>query len=178
MKTRFYNSLIKSKRQQFHLRIGEALETQFVQIAETQPELLRITFTEAGLTEKAIGYWLKAGLRSRERLANREAIGHFNKGLELLSQMEETAERDLEELPFLTALGPTYIAVRGYAAPKLVRCLLRARELCQRTGIPQPFLGITLGIWEWRIVRGDLRLWSTWLPKAGPLPNASTTPEC
>ena len=31
-------------------------------------------FTEAGLAEKAIGYWLKAGLRSQERSANVEAI--------------------------------------------------------------------------------------------------------
>ena len=65
----------------------------------------------------------------------------------------------LEELPFLTALGPTYIAVRGYAAPEVGPVLLTlARELCQEPCFEQPLLGITLGIWERRIVRGDLRL--------------------
>ena len=153
-----YNSLIKGKRQQFHQRIGESLETQFAEVVETQPELLAHHFTEAGRTRKAIGFWLKAGMRSRERSANREAIGHLTRGLALLAQLEETAERDLEELAFLTALGPTFIAVRGYAAPEVGPVLLRARELCQRTGAPQPLLGIMLGIWEWRIVRADLRL--------------------
>ena len=63
-----YNALVKGKRQQFHRRIAEVLEAQFPQTAETQPELLGHHFTEAGLTEKAVGYWLKAGLRSRERV--------------------------------------------------------------------------------------------------------------
>ena len=31
-----YNTLVKSRRQQFHLRIGEVLETQFPQTAEIQ----------------------------------------------------------------------------------------------------------------------------------------------
>ena len=65
-----YNALVKGKRQQFHRRIAEVLEAQFPQTAETQPELLAHHFTEAGLTEKAVGYWLKAGLRSRERSAD------------------------------------------------------------------------------------------------------------
>ncbi len=66
---RLYNALVKNKRQQFHRRIAEVLEARFPQTVETQPELLAHHFTEAGLTEKAIGYWLKAGLRSRERSA-------------------------------------------------------------------------------------------------------------
>jgi serine/threonine protein kinase/predicted ATPase len=153
-----YNALVKSRRQQFHARIGETLETQFPQTAETQPELLGHHFTEAGQIGKAVGYWLKAGLRSRDRSADREAIGHLTKGLALLATLDETPERDVQELQFLTTLGPTYIAVRGYAAPEVGPVLARARELCERTGDPQQLLGIMLGIWEWRIVRGDLRL--------------------
>ncbi len=87
-----YNALVKSKRQQFHRRIGEVLEAQFPQTAETQPELLGHHFTEAGLTEKAIGYWLKAGQRSRERSAFCEAIGHLTKGLALLDTLEESRD--------------------------------------------------------------------------------------
>src|SRR5271167_2561454 len=78
-----YNSLIKAQRQQFHRRTAEVLESQFPSIMETQPELLALHTTEAGLTEKAIGYWLRAGLRSRERSADIEAIGHLTKGLAL-----------------------------------------------------------------------------------------------
>src|SRR5262249_47484676 len=153
-----YNALIKGKRQQFHRRIGDVLEARFPQTVETKPELLAHHFTEAGQTEKAIGYWLKAGLRSRERSALSEAIGHLTKGLALLDTLEESRARDEWELQFLTTLGPTYITARGYAAPEVGPILLRARELCQRLDDPRQLFGIMLGTWEWRIVRADLRL--------------------
>ena len=101
-----YNALVKGKRQQFHRRIAEVLEAQFPQTAETQPELLAHHFTEAGLTEKAVGYWLKAGLRSRERSADCEAIGHLTKGLALLETLEESRGARRQELQFLTTLAP------------------------------------------------------------------------
>jgi class 3 adenylate cyclase/tetratricopeptide (TPR) repeat protein len=153
-----YNALVKGKRQQFHRRVAEALETKFPQTVETQPELLAHHFTEAGLPDKAIGYWLRAGQRSRARSAFCEAIGHLTKGLALLNTLEESRTRDDLELQFLTTLAPAYIAARGYAAPEVGPILVRARELCQRIGEPQQQFGIMLGMWEWRIVRGDLRV--------------------
>ncbi len=153
-----YNSLIKARRQQFHQRIGDVLESQFPQTAETQPELLGHHFTEAGSPEKAIGYWLQAGQRSRERSALSEAIGHLTRGRALLETLAESRERDVLELQFLTALGPVYIAARGYAAPEVGPVLTRARELCRKIGDQQLQFGILLGLWEWHIVRGDLRV--------------------
>ena len=144
-KTRLYNALVKGKRQQFHRRIAEVLEAQFPQTVETQPELLAHHFTEAGLPEKAIGYWLKAGLRSRERSANVEAIGHLTKGLALLGTLDESPERDAQELQFLNPLGTAYIAARGYAAPGGRPGLRRARELCERIGQPPQLFAIMWG---------------------------------
>jgi tetratricopeptide (TPR) repeat protein len=152
-----YNSLVKSKRQQYHRRIAQALEEQFSQTTETRPELLAHHYTEAGLTEKAVDFWLKAGQRSRERSAAREAIGHLTRGLTLLGTLEESLELDDRELQFLTALGPATITAHGYAAPEVGPILLRARELCQRKNDPQHLFGIMLGMWEWRLVRGDLK---------------------
>ena len=57
------------------------MEARFAHLVETQPELLAEHFTEAGMIEKAIGYCLKAGLRSRDRFAHAEAINHLTKGL-------------------------------------------------------------------------------------------------
>ncbi|MDB5309813.1 MAG: pknB 32 [Gemmataceae bacterium] len=153
-----YNSLVKGKRQQFHRRVGDVLEARFPQTAKTQPELLGHHFTEAGMTEKATGYWLEAGQRSRERSAFCEAIGHLTTGLALVDTLEESRTRDDWELQFLTTLAPAYIAARGYAAPEVGPVLVRARDLCQRIGEPRQHFGIMLGVWEWRIVRGDLRV--------------------
>jgi serine/threonine protein kinase/predicted ATPase len=153
-----YNALVKARRQEFHRRIGEVLESRFPQTAETQPELLGRHFTEAGLTEKAICYWLKAGQRSRDRSAFAEAIGHLTRGLTLVATLAESRTRDDWELQFLTGLAPAYIAARGYATPEVGPILVHARELCQRIGDTRQQLGIMLGMWEWHIVRGDLRV--------------------
>jgi predicted ATPase len=152
-----YNALVTGKRQQLHRRIAEALEARFPQTVETQPELLAHHFTEAGPSERAVGYWLNAGLRSRERAADREAIGHLTKALALVETLEETPLRDALRLKILTTLGPAYIAVRGYAAPEVEPILLEAGELCERIGDEPQRFGILLGRWEWHLVRGDLR---------------------
>src|SRR5262245_8837335 len=153
-----YNSLVKGKREQFHRRIAEVLETQFPQTAETRPELLAHHFTDACLTEQAIGYWLMAGLRSRERSANVEAIGHLTKGLALVGTKDESPERDAQELLFLNPLGTAYIATRGYAAPEVGPFFLRARELCDRIGQPAQRFAAMWGVWVWHAVRGQFRL--------------------
>jgi serine/threonine protein kinase/predicted ATPase len=152
-----YNALVKSKRQQFHQRIAAALEERFPQTTETQPELLAHHWTEAGLTDQAIGYWLKAGLRSRERAAESEAIGHLTTALALLEPLQETRERDALRLKILTSLVPAHIAVRGYAAPEAGPILHQATELCRRIGDEAQQFGVMLGDWEWHLVRGDLR---------------------
>jgi predicted ATPase len=152
-----YNSLVSGKRQQFHQRIAEVLEAQFPQTVETRPELLAHHFTEAGLTEQAISYWLRAGVRSRERSANVEAIGHLSTGLALLGKLEESPDRDAQELHFLNALGTAYIASRGYAAPEVAPVFHRARALCERGGEPPRRFAMMRGNWLYHLVRGDLR---------------------
>ena len=153
-----YNALVKGKRQQFHRRIALAMETRLEQPGASQPELLAHHFTEAGLTEQAISYWLKAGLHSRERSAEIEAIGHLTKGLELLEALDESPARDTRQLELLSPLGVAYLAVRGYAAPEVGPVFRRARELCERIGQPPELFALMLGTWEWHTVRGDLHL--------------------
>jgi serine/threonine protein kinase/tetratricopeptide (TPR) repeat protein len=152
-----YNAMVKSKRQELHRRVAQALEARFPQSVEHRPELLAHHFSEAGQNEKAVGYWLQAGLRSRHRSADVEAIGHLTKGLERLTTLGESPERDQQEFQFLTALGPAYIAVRGYAAPEVGPILQRARALSERLGDAERPFGIMLGLWEWRLVRGEIR---------------------
>ena len=70
-----YGTLLREPRRALHARIAETLESQFAEIAESQPELLARHCTEAGLIEKAAGLWGKAGQRSLERSALVEAVG-------------------------------------------------------------------------------------------------------
>src|SRR6266540_5912843 len=72
-----YESLLKSKRHQYHQLIAQALAEQFPQVAETEPELLAHHYTQAGLKAQAIDYWQRAGQRAIERSANAEANAHL-----------------------------------------------------------------------------------------------------
>src|SRR2546428_4826924 len=135
-----YQSLLKSKRQQYHQQIAQVLEERFAETKETQPELLAHHYTEAGLIVQAIPYWQKAGQRDAQRSANAEAIGHLTKGLELLRLLPDTPQRTGQELALQTTLGLPWMALKGYAAPEVERAYTRAVELCRQMGeIPQLF---------------------------------------
>ena len=74
------------------------LAAQFPALAETQPELLAQHYTAAGLAERAIGYWQRAGQHANERSAHVEARSHLTQGLALLATLPETPARSQQEL--------------------------------------------------------------------------------
>jgi serine/threonine protein kinase len=151
-----YNSLVKLKRQQFHARIVDSLESRFPQLVE--PEMLARHATEANKIEKAVHYWLAAGLRAQELFANTDAIGHFKRGLDALAALPDSPEREMKELALQLQLGSAYQAVLGYSAPDVGPAFARARDLCQRVGSPAELFAIMWGNWTWHLVRGELML--------------------
>ena len=76
--------MLKSRRRQLHGRIAAVLEEQFPEQAETQPDLVAHHAAEAGLNEKAIDYWQRAGERGVARAAMKEAAAVLGKALALL----------------------------------------------------------------------------------------------
>ncbi|MBI3796033.1 MAG: AAA family ATPase, partial [Deltaproteobacteria bacterium] len=152
-----YQSLLRSKRQQYHSQIAQVLEEGFAETTETQQELLAYHYTEAGFIEQAIPYWQKAGQRAVERSANVEAISHLTKGFELLMALPDTAERAQRELNLQVTLGPALMATKGYAAEEVKKTVARARELCQRLGETPQLFTVLRGLWGFYIVRAELQ---------------------
>jgi predicted ATPase len=150
-----YASLLKSTRQQYHQCIAQMLEAQFPETAEAQPELLAHHFTEAGRTEKAVGYWQKAGQRASEHSAHAEAISHLRTGLTLLQALPETRERTQREVDMLIALGASLIATKGYAAPEVEQTYSRARQLCAHLDDPHQLVAVLRGLWQYYHVHAD-----------------------
>ena len=151
-----YGALLKKKRQQFHQRIGFALEAKFPETARLQPEVLAHHFTEAGQTERAVRYWLAAGRRAVERSANVEATEHLSRGVSLISELPESPARDELELDLLTALSAPLMAVKGYTIPEVERMFFRARELCQRSAASGTLFLAVHGLYRYSVVRGKL----------------------
>ena len=174
-----YQSLLRSRRQQYHQQIADVLQDGTGTIGDGfQPELVAYHYTEAGLPEKAIHHWQRAGHRALERSANIEGARHIRQGLAALEalskngsvyKLEETAQLELE---LQTTLGTALIATSGYASEEVEIAYTRARELLDTLEAREPissedseFSGINIkdlrfpvlfGLWLSHLVRGSL----------------------
>jgi predicted ATPase len=128
----------------------------FPDITETQPELLAQHYAEAGLVEKAVAFWGKAGHRSVARSAMAEAAAQFQKGLDQLALLPDIPERRQKELEFSSALGAVLNVVKGSAAPETGQAYARARELREQLGSPLEFVEVPCGQSRYHAHRGEL----------------------
>jgi tetratricopeptide (TPR) repeat protein len=162
-----YSTLLRGRRQYLHGRIAMTLESQFPDVVAAQPQLMAQHCAQAGLNEKAIGYWLKAGQQAVARSAMTEAVAQLQKGLDLLASLPESPGRRQQEDELLLALGHAVLAAKGYAAPallygqcvfRLVRSELRPAlslaERIEQTGAAQDDIAVRL---LGRVVHGQTR---------------------
>jgi class 3 adenylate cyclase len=129
-----YSTLLRSRRQQIHARVAATLESRFPEIVAAQPALVAQHCAEAGLTEKAIAYWLKAGQQAVSRSAMAEAVAQLERGLASLPTMPSEAAREQKELDLRSALQPALVATRGYSASEVGENINRARTLAEKCG--------------------------------------------
>src|SRR5262249_7261326 len=129
-----YQSLLRSTRQQYHQRIAQVLEAHFLEIAETQPELLAHHYTQAGLTQQAIACWQPAGQHASDRSAYLEAISHVTTGIALLTTLPETPARTQQAVTLYITLGAALQMTKGNTAPEVEHAYTQAYALCQQVG--------------------------------------------
>jgi predicted ATPase len=127
-----YGTLLREPRRALHARIAETLESQFTDIAESQPELLARHCAEAGLIEKAAGFWGNAGQRSLERSALVEAIEQFTRALSKIATLPATPALRRDKIKFQIALITPLVHVKGYAAPETKAAIEQAHLLIKQ----------------------------------------------
>jgi class 3 adenylate cyclase/tetratricopeptide (TPR) repeat protein/ABC-type transport system involved in cytochrome c biogenesis ATPase subunit len=151
-----YESLLKSRRQQLHGQIARTLEQSFADIVASQPEIVAHHFTEAGLAEPAIDYWLKAGQQAARRSANVEALNHFARGLDLLPKIDDPMLRNKSELLLQTSLGHSLRSIKGWSIDSVRHAYTRALQLCKESGFDEHTLPAVFGLWTWNFLRAAL----------------------
>jgi class 3 adenylate cyclase/predicted ATPase len=127
-----YSTLLREPRRVLHARIAEILETQFAEIAESQPELLARHYTKADLIERAARLWGKAGQRSQERSALVEAAEQLSHALEQIATLPSTPDLRREQIILHVALLNTLMHVKGYGAPEAKAAVAQARALIEQ----------------------------------------------
>jgi tetratricopeptide (TPR) repeat protein len=137
---------------------AEALEAHSPETVDSQPELLARHFAEAGLAEKSVAYWAKAGSNSTARSATAEAAAQFQEALNQLELLPDTPERQRQELELCSSLAVALHAVKGAAAPETGHVYTRARRLCEQLDFPSEFLNVLVGQFRYHAYRGELDL--------------------
>jgi len=127
-----YGTLRREPRRALHARIAETLETQFADLADTQPELLAYHYTEAALLEKGAALWGKAGQLSLTRSALKEAAAQLTRALDLIGAVPGTPALRREQIKLQIALANALMHTKGYAAQETKAALGYARLLVER----------------------------------------------
>ena len=150
-----YESLLKSRRQQLHGQIARTMEEKFPDIVVSQPEIVAHHFTEAGLVEPAIEYWLKAGNLALSRSAN-AAVDHLKQGLKLIPNIDDPMLRNKWELLLQTSLGNSLQATEGWSTDSVKHAYTRALQLCKESGLDEHTFPAVFGLWTWNFLRAAL----------------------
>jgi predicted ATPase len=151
-----YDNLGEAERAFLHRDVGEAMEALYANETEEVAAELARHFEEGGLPAKAAAYRLQAGNRAYRMSAHREAAAHLSRGLELLADLPQGAERMQLELGLQALLGTTRIATHGYASTEVEQAYARARELCHILGDPPEVIPVLFGLCLYYMVHGDI----------------------
>jgi tetratricopeptide (TPR) repeat protein len=149
-----YDSLLRRRRQELHGKIAKVIQERWPQTAATEPELLAHHYTEAKQPEKAIPLWRAAGSLALKRMALAEAIADLNKGLELVSALPVSAERDRSELDLRVLLGTAWTALRGWQAQEVWDSLHPALALANSLRRSDALAPILFGLFANVVDRG------------------------
>ncbi|MBV9530481.1 MAG: AAA family ATPase [Bradyrhizobium sp.] len=148
-----YSTLIRSRRQRLHRRIVTVFQRQFPETVTAQPALLAMHCAEAGLTEAALDYWLRAGQQATSRFAMKEAVAHLSNGIALLTALPQGRARDEREIDFRLALAVPLIAMHGYGSAPVEACAARAKDLSHGLGDYQTRFAVYRVVWNSSLLR-------------------------
>jgi class 3 adenylate cyclase/tetratricopeptide (TPR) repeat protein len=151
-----YDSLLKKRRGELHARIAHLLEKDFADRVKNAPEWLAHHHTQAGNLATAIPLWRKAGTLAVARVALKEAVAYFQKGLRLIDQLAPSAERDGLELSIREPLNAAWTGLRGWAAPEVGVNAAAILRLAEDQGNAQSLLLAMWWMWTNTITQGRI----------------------
>jgi class 3 adenylate cyclase/tetratricopeptide (TPR) repeat protein len=158
-----HGTLLRQPRRALHALIAKTIESQFAEIAESEPELLAHHCVEAGLDEAAVEWFRKAGEQAFAQCAFEEAVSHLGKAIEMADKAWVDSTRTeggstlaSRRLQLQASYGQALMWSRGYSAVETKAAFTRAQELA--TGIDDASERFTAhyGLWLGTFLRGEL----------------------
>jgi tetratricopeptide (TPR) repeat protein len=140
-----YEQMGEARRVRIHRLIGKRKEAAYGSRTTEVAAELALHFEWGREFAQAAHYHRVTGEIDLQRSAYREGAGHFARGLELLDQLPEGADRDREEVRLQAALGDALVPIQG-VTPEVDRAYERAWHLCQQIGEPPQVFRILSGL--------------------------------
>lgn len=140
-----YDHLGAARKAHLHGRFAEEIEKLFGEDLEDVAVELAWHYTQAGQVKDAIPYLIQAGDRAARMSAPKEATKHYQRGLDLISELPEGEARDHQELELNVGLMVSLITLKGYGHPEVGVVLQRAIELGEVVGDPPQLFLPSLG---------------------------------
>jgi tetratricopeptide (TPR) repeat protein len=172
-----YDSLLRRRRQELHGRIARVIEERWPQIEATEPELLAHHYSEARQPAKAVPLWQQAGALALKRIALAEAIAHLKKGLELVTPLPPSPERDSKEVDLRILLGTAWKALKGVQVQEIWDSLHPALALATSLRRSDALMPILCGLWEHLLWRGRLPELLSWVAQMSDAAAAFRDPD-
>jgi len=136
-----YSTLLRGRRQSLHARIARVLEERFPSVAEIQPQTLAQHYAEAGMVEKSVAWWGKAGYRSAARSGMAEAVAQFQKALDQLVLLPGTLNSSDRSSNFVARWARRCVSSK-VRPPRKPGRFMPAHESCGSSWVPRPSTSI------------------------------------
>ena len=85
-----YQTLVRSRREAYHERAGQAIEALYEESLDEWVEVLAHHYTRSGNDEKALEYLERANRKAARTYALLEAVTYFEEASALLDRMPDT----------------------------------------------------------------------------------------
>lgn len=103
-----YGTLLKARRLELHGRVGQTIEMTYQHNLEPHLEDLAHHYYHSPFMDKAVRYLYLTGNKARMLFANEEAIGYYQRGVEVFKKIKAKPEDQTQIMDILLNLGSVY----------------------------------------------------------------------
>ncbi|ARO29209.1 adenylate/guanylate cyclase protein [Rhizobium sp. NXC14] len=152
-----YGTLLRGKRQELHRRVAIALEEQWTEIADVQPELLAHHLQEAGDWAAALERWQQAGEAAVARAATREAVSHFASAIECSKRLGDVSGGAERVTRLHLSMANALMQAQGYRSERLGKTLEDAYLAAATTDLVKLQCDVVLSLGPFHFATGRNR---------------------
>jgi class 3 adenylate cyclase len=151
-----YNTLLGSDRKRLHSHAADTLMSVCNGTPDAAPDVLAEHLRNAHRFPESVRLRLAASADTVARGAYVEAEGHCEAGRDVLTKMEDGAERRMLEFKLLVQLGVALTGRHGYSAAEVETNYRKAQAVCGESAEAEMLYPIMRGLTALNLVRGKL----------------------